>query len=319
MLICVYGEDGYRVSQKVAQVKDSFRQKFDGIGMNLSEFSSKTPAGEVLSAIRSGGLLSPKRMVVIEGLIESVKTPDVKVWQDALCHTDADAIVVLRETLPAKKFETQPLGKVLKEAEDRHDYVFEVRSGRDLERLVTDEIHSRGGRIEPQALRALLARTLGDSWALAQEVEKLVAYAGAESITEQMVMDLVQGSLEEQVFGFIDAVTRGKSREAFRLLAREREAGAEDGYLQHMLLRHVRLLLGARGLLDQNPSVTKDEAATVLSAHPFVAQKALSQARVYDASSLVRVHDLLFEFDQKTKQGVDPGVAVEQILVALTE
>ena len=316
MLICVYGEDGYRASQKVAQLKDSFREKFSG-GVNLSEFDAKAPVGEILSAIRSGGLLSPKRMVVVSGLIERVKTAEGKVWAAALCETDTDAIIVLHEMLSAKEVEGQPLGKALKDARDRHDYAFEKLSSRDLERWIVHEFGELGAKIDRKALQNLIASVGDNTWQMAGEMRKLAAYAGSETITSAMVEMLVHGNFEGKIFDFIDAVSQKNTRKAVRLLERERAAGSADGYLGQMLLRQVRLLLGARSLLDQNPSIQKADVAKELGIHPFVAQKSVTQARNFKLEDLIRAHDLLFDFDQKTKQGVDPGLAVERVMVEM--
>lgn len=315
MLICVYGEDSYRVSQKVRQLRVSFKEKFGDI--NLSEFDAKAPAGEVLSAIRSGGLLSPKRMVVISGLVEHVKAAEVKTWEGALCETDADAIIVLHETISAKDFENAPLCKALKDAKDRHDYAFEKLSSRDLERWIVHELKDMGAEIDREALRDLIASVGGDTWQMAQEMNKLAAYAGGGVISSNMVAELVHGNFESKIFDFMDAMSQKRAHDAVRFLERERASGSENGYLQQMLLRQVRLLLGARSLLDQNPSIQKADVAKELGVHPFVAQKSLAQARNYKLEDLIRAHDLLFEYDQKTKQGLDSGLAVERVMMEM--
>lgn len=319
MLICVYGEDGYRVTQKVKQLRDSFKEKFDSLGMNLSEFNAKAAPGEVLSAMRSGGLLSPKRMVIIDGLLSSVKKGAVDTWVDALCETDSDAIVILSETIATKDILKQPLAKAIKDAQDRHDYTFDVLSERDLERWIVHELNTLNATIDTRALRKLMLFVGGDTWQLSREIQKLVAYAAGELITEKMVTDLVHGNFEGQIFAFIDAVSQKNTREAVRLLEHERVSGSADGYLQQMLLWQVRLLLGARSLLQTNPAVQKTEVASELGVHPFVAQKALAQARRYELKDLVSAHGLLFQFDQKTKQGMDPGLAVERVMVEMLQ
>ena len=285
--------------------------------MNLSLFAAQVAPGDILSAIRSGGLLSPKRMVIIGGLVESVKAVEVKKWERALCETDGDAIIVLHETLSTKAFNDQPLGKTLKEAKDRHDYAFEKLSPEDLERWVVYELGELGAKIEKRALRDLLASVGDDMWQMGNEMQKLAAYAGGEIICSEMVDELVHGNFKEKIFDFIDAVSQKNAREAVRLLERERASGSADGYLQQMLLRQVRLLLGARSLLDQNPYIQKADVARELGVHPFVAQKSLAQARNYKLEDLIRAHDLLFTYDQKTKQGLDPGLAVERIAAIL--
>lgn len=314
MLICVYGEDGFRVSQKVSQLKEQFRQKFDSVGFNISEFETKAPAGEVMSAMRSGGLLSQKRMVVINGLVEAVKKVDVEMWAPALCSTDSDAIVVLRDDLSIESLGRQPLWLALKDAADRHDYSFGKLSSCDLERWVAHELKEMGAGISRDALRHLVANTCGDTWLLHQEMSKLSAYAKGRTISSEDVAKLVHALFEDGMFAFIDAVSQRRAEDAIRLLERERERGASDGHLLAMLLRQVRILIGARSLLDGNQSISKAEVAKELSVHPFVAQKALDQARRYRLAELIATHDLLFELDQKIKQGEDPGLAVEKAI-----
>jgi DNA polymerase-3 subunit delta len=86
-----------------------------------------------------------------------------------------------------------------------------------------------------------------------------------------------------------------------------------------MLGRQMRILLGARAMLDQNAHVTKQEVGSALEIHPFVAQKALEQARVFALGDLVRAHDLLFEFDQKIKTGrMGADLSVDLVVDELT-
>ena len=141
-------------------------------------------------------------------------------------------------------------------------------------------------------------------------VNKFIVSLGEVNISKEP-------KLEGKIFDFIDAVSQKNTRKAVRLLERERAAGSADGYLGQMLLRQVRLLLGARSLLDQNPSIQKADVAKELGIHPFVAQKSVTQARNFKLEDLIRAHDLLFDFDQKTKQGVDPGLAVERVMVEM--
>ena len=81
-----------------------------------------------------------------------------------------------------------------------------------------------------------------------------------------------------------------------------------------MLTRQVRLLLSARALLDQNPRATKQELADSASIHPFVASKALEQAKGFELENLKRTHDLLFDYDVKIKTGqLQPDMAVDLV------
>jgi len=103
-------------------------------------------------------------------------------------------------------------------------------------------------------------------------------------------------------------------------LQEERWSGANDHYLLTMLGRQVRILLGARALLDENPQASKQELADTLKIHSFVAQKALTQARGFSLEHLKAVHDLLFEFDVQMKRGgIQADLAVDLMTVKLTQ
>ena len=73
-------------------------------------------------------------------------------------------------------------------------------------------------------------------------------------------------------------------------------------------------------MLDENPRATKEEFANTLDIHPFVAQKALAQARGFSLEHLKAVHELLFEFDVQMKSGgIDADLAVDLTTVKLTQ
>jgi DNA polymerase-3 subunit delta len=79
-----------------------------------------------------------------------------------------------------------------------------------------------------------------------------------------------------------------------------------------MLGRQVKILLAARSLLDENPRASKQDLASEMDVHPFVAQKAMQQAVGFKYKRLKEVHKLLYEFDFKIKTGqIKPDLAVD--------
>jgi len=318
MLICVYGEDGVRITEKVNQLRQQFIEKFDVGGMNVSVFGAKEKPGVVISSIKSGGLLSSKRFVVVENLVENTKSDSVDTWVDTLCKTDRDAIIVLKEIIPKVKFNKQPLGKAIKDAESRHDYDFPLLSGSQLASWVSHEANSLGGKINPAAINKLASLVGDDTWQLHQETRKLVGLADGKTVTIEMVSDLVKANFDDKIFDFIDAATKQQSSLAVKLLDEQRMGGVSDSQLLSMLMRQIRVLLGVRGLLDSNPQIQKDEAAVQLSLHPYVVQKAMQHAKKFRLSKLIDLHDLVFDLERKTKLGqMRPNGALERLLTEL--
>ncbi|HAU66535.1 MAG: polymerase III subunit delta protein [Candidatus Uhrbacteria bacterium GW2011_GWF2_39_13] len=322
MLIFVYGDDTFRVQEKVRQMIKAFREKFDPSGLNVSEYSfegtKKGILGEILGSARTLPFFGKKRMIIVRQLISEVKTPEVQAWVTGFIDLPESSIVIFWETLEPKALEKRPLFKKLSEIAEVHSYTFPQLHGSALNKWVQIRLKERGAIMETEALSSLVERVGPDLWRMDQEIGKLVAYAHDKPITLEMVQKLVHENFEGKIFTLIDAISQRHPLEAFRLLQEERLSGTDDHYLLTMLGRQVRILLGIRAMLEENTHVNKQEIAQTLGIHPFVAQKGMSQAHGFTLDQLKRVHDLLFQFDYQLKTGhLDAQMAVDLTTIEL--
>jgi len=315
MLILVYGDDTFRAKDKVLKLREAFREKHDKAGFNLAEFASGDKPGEILQAVTSLPFMGPKRMVVIRDLVATTKADAKEQWA-SLANTPESSVVILWETMEPKALEKKPLFALLSKGEDVHLYPFPSLEGAELSKWTNGRIVERGGAIAPDALRELCDRVGGDLWQMDNEIGKLVAYR--PSIVLANVDLLVRATFDGEIFALIDAISRKESARAIRLLEEERLSGGSDFAIFGMLARQVRLLLGARALLDENPRASSSQLAADMEINPFVAQKAIDQARKFALDDLRATHDLLFRYDAGMKSGVlDAELAVDLVTTAL--
>ncbi len=259
-------------------------------------------------------------MVIVRDLVSSAKKDSEKLWTEGLSRIPSTNIVILWETDEPKSLEKKPLFKSLKDVSEIHHYPFPLLEGAAVTRWTSERVRSAGGTIEPRALSLLVEMVSADLWQMNGEVEKLVAFADGKPVTEAMVRELVHATFEEQIFDLIDAVAQRRTDRAIQLLDEQRQAGAADGYILSMLIRQVRILLGVRAALDENPRATKDSLASELGIHPFVASKALAQARGFTRDALESAHDLLYKLDLGMKTSrYDDGLAVDLAVNALVK
>ncbi len=318
MIILTYGDDTFRVKEKVKQLKEAFVKKHDPSGLNVASFSNETTSkldpAEILQSLCSYPFLGNKRMVIIQDLISITKKADQAQWEEGFARMPDSTIAVLFETIEPKAIEKKSLFTSLSKMSEVHTYPFPHLEGVKLIEWITDRVKAHGATIDRVAVQTLAERVSADLWQMSHEIEKLVAYANGKQITLTMVEDLVRASFEGQIFSLMDAISKKQTSFALKLLSQERSAGSDDHYLLTMLGRQVRILLSTRSLLDENPRASKQEVADALSMHPFVAQKAMEQARGFSFEQLVHVHDFLFEYDQKIKSGrIDVGLAVDLV------
>jgi len=321
MLILVYGDDSFRVQEKVKELQAAFQKKFDPTGLNFATFQADAKPGEILQAVGSLPFMSQKRMVVIRDLISTTKKDGEGTWS-SLAKTPESSIVVLWETAEPKAIEKKSFFQTVKNGADVHAYPFPVLDGSVLIRWMTDRVKLRGGTIAADAARELCDRVGGDLWQMDNEIAKLISYAwrgsGTPPITKEMIEELVRASFEGEIFALIDAVSRKQAAQAVKLLRQERWSGASDFSIFGMLARQVRILIGARALLDEDPRVSPQRFADEMGVHPFVAQKALDQARKFSLDDLRATHDLMFKYDAGMKSGyIDAEMAVDLVVAAL--
>ncbi|MEI6511350.1 MAG: DNA polymerase III subunit delta [Candidatus Uhrbacteria bacterium] len=317
MLILVYGDDTFRAQEKVSKLREAFLEKHDKAGFNLAEFASTDKPGEILQAVSSLPFMGSKRMVVIRDLVATTKADAKDQWA-SLANTPDSSVVVLWETLEPKALEKKPLFALLSKGVDVHLYACPLLEGSALSRWASDRAKELGGLIAPDALRELCDRVGGDLWQMDGEIEKLVAYSSGRTIAVADVDLLVRATFDGEIFALVDAISRKESAKAIRLLEEERLAGGSDFAIFGMLARQVRILLGARALLDEDPRASSQRLASEMEINPFVAQKAIDQARKFTLDDLRATHDLLFRYDAGMKSGVlDAELAVDLVTTKL--
>lgn len=321
MLIFVYGEDQFRSQEKVLQLKNAFKAKHDPTGLNTVDFpieGSKLNVGEVLQAVSTLPFLAKRRMVIIRDLLSTIKKDEIPIWKNGLSRIPESTIVILWDTIECEKVQKNKLFEVLQTVVDLHSYPFPSLVGSKLTQWIVERVKAKNVLIEDAAIRSLIERVSTDAWQMAHEVDKLIAFSNGKTITESMVDQLVNSSFEGKIFELVDALSKKDVRTTVRLLQEERFAGSDDYYLLSMFARQIRLLLSAWSVLDKNPKAEKNQIATELDIHPFVASKLIIQAKNFSKKMLIDAHETLYMFDREIKHGnIDVNLAVDLMTINL--
>lgn len=324
MLLIVYGDDAFRVKERGREFVTKFVEKYDSTRMNVDEivFSKKDDLDlpHVADIVTASPFLSDKRMIRVDGIFSFVTTkPDAEPWINAFSKIPLSSIVVLVDAAGTEKVEKIELFKRLSALPDVHLYPISPLAGSELRIWMQQRAKIYGAVLVPDVADFLVNRVGNDTWRLETEIAKLAAYAGDAPIDEEMIKTLVVSEYSEDIFGMIDAVSGGRPEFALQKLARERSAGAENFPLFGMFARQIRLLLQVKTLLEDRPSVGKQDIAMEFGIHPFVAQKILAEAKRHDFAKIKAWHALATELDVGMKRGVVPEIAVDRLVAALLD
>ncbi len=303
MLFFLHGEDTYRSRQKLKQLKDKFLKEVDPSGLNLVILDGlKLTPAEFREAVSVSSFLAKKRMVVVENLVFKAKSK--KTHEGIIEYLNSkefpkDTIVVFIEDSkpPRGKLGENLLYQKLRNI--KYAQEFKLLTGAQLNKWIAAEVTQGGGKIEKQALEALAAGLGHDLWAVAQEIDKLIAFVGKRKIEEKDLEESAKLKLDDNIFHFTDALANKKKSLALKLIKDQLFQGANALYLLKMITRQYRILIMTADLLERK--MTSRQIATRLSLHPYVIEKSLSQVRKYSLKELKEIYKKLLEIDYKIK------------------
>ncbi|MFW6112171.1 MAG: DNA polymerase III subunit delta [Chloroflexota bacterium] len=177
MLYILHGEDDFSIKEMFSTIKDECGgidaqadiTWFEGNKMNLNQ---------LVNACNSVSFLSPKRLVVVEGLLGQFErgnkrrrgqSIDLKEWEalpDSVSGMPQSTILVLTE---GKISRDNPLLKKLSPVAEVRE--FQPLRGDRLREWVLSRVTSRGGDISDSALSLLIDFIGNNLWILANEID----------------------------------------------------------------------------------------------------------------------------------------------------
>jgi DNA polymerase-3 subunit delta len=274
-----------------------------------------TSAEAAAALCNAGSLFGDARLVVVLDA-ERWKAADVKVLDAYLAAPAPDTVLAL---VASELRKDSALLKSCKKAGD----VLAFDVPRKMAAWVAQRFEQAGARAEPEAVAALVSIVGDDPRALANEVDKIVTWAGGEPIGEREVEALAAAVAETPTFELTDAWGRrdpaaalDASETIFEREGRPRRDTAPR--LAAAMASHVTRVRSCQRLAAEG--VRPRDAAGRLRMHPFYAEKLFGQAERYSPEELGDVVVRLAELDLALKgdSRLMPDLEVQRALVDAT-
>jgi DNA polymerase-3 subunit delta len=331
----LHGEDEFSRTEEVKRMRAAMGDP-QFADLNTVAFDGrKVLLGELAHACDAMPFLTNKRLVIVDGLLtrleprrrkaenESGETIEEEVNPD-LAKDLKDYLARVPEFTDLVFVEPRTLAKnnpVLKQAEEdkrkARVHVFPVPDSRDLPGWIRTRVSGKGGKIESAAVEELAAHIGSDLRLLDNEIDKLLAYCGAEPVRIEDVRTLVASVREANIFDLVDAIGARQTSTAMRLLHAQLDQNAAPLYLLSMITRQFRMLLQIQDLKTRglHPAAIREQ----LKLHPFVVEKTSRQAANFTLPQLEATYRKLLETDLAIKTSrSDPIVALDMLVVDLT-
>ena len=322
-----FGQESYLCEELVRKLYQAYVGEHSAFGYEKIDGSSFDLQG-LLNRVDEGGLFSSKRLLVVDNppyLAVARKTnqkaEEINDQQQELEKAAADLLNAYLERLGNQLPEA--IIVFISAGIDRRKRIYKVidrngmtveclpLKGDDLLHWINQKAAALGKTIERSALDRLLMAGDQNLHYFSNELEKYATYLDQKEtvITGKVVDLLFSGDLEGNVFKLADAMAEGSQLRALELLELLLSKNEKPLAIFFMLVRHYRLLLQARSLVEEGIPLT--EITSTLGVHPFVARKLRDQALTLERRILEKIYLQFQKTDLQIKTGVfDPVQAL---------
>jgi DNA polymerase III subunit delta len=298
MITVLTGENTYETMRAL----DAIIRGFDGIAERID--GSEIEMKQLPDLLMGSTLFANKRLVVIRGLSENKS-----VWNDLvdwLPRVSDDVHLVLVEIKPDKRTKTYKELKNIAEVRE-----FAAWTDRDIQKAevwLANEAKDRSITMDKKCIQLIVQRAGTDQWQLHQALEKL---AVLDTVTPEIIQDLIEAQPSENVFNLFDAALRGQPQTVSDMI-KSLEL-TEDPYMVFGLLSSQAFQLGALAVASEDENVAKD-----IGAHPFALSKLTPHARRLGRVGARKVIVIFAECDDAMKtSAADPWLLIERSLIKI--
>ena len=340
MFYILHGDEEFTRSEQVSELKG--RVARDGLGdLNISILDGRRiELRELMDACNAIPFLGDRRLVIVEGLLQRFdpkggsrrrrrparakrprKPTDVDA-EEAFAGALASYLPHLPPTTrllfvePKSLHARNPILALASDSDDGYVRAFDRPDARRLQDWIRQRARAKGVSIVPQAVFLLASFSGHDLRLLDQELEKLAALANYErEVTDKDVAALVSTTHDSDIFAMVDALGLRQRKAALRQLHLLLSSGASDLYLLSMIVRQIRLILGAKDLVEQEGAPPVEVGKRLGISHRFIVDKLLRQAQHFQADELVAILRRTLEVDEGIKTGRYDGALALELLV----
>lgn len=299
MILFLYGNDTYRLKERLQFLKEAFQTKYDDAGLNIEELDgAECSIDDFRRATKSVGLFSIKRFIVLRNvwaMPKNVQEAILLEWESI----DTNTILCVVTDPPPRKdhFFFQRLLKSHKV--ERYDEF----NASQLRTFIRQKVKEYGATIDAESVELLATNVGNDLWRLHFELKKLTAFT--TTIHAEDVQQFVSDPYDENIFHLTDSLSSRNAQRATTLLEQQFALGTNAQYLLAMLGRQIGILYKVKATDGKG-----------LKLHPYVIEQARRQSARFSFQELQQLALRLLDIDRQTKtQTVDPRVLLTMFIV----
>ncbi|MBP3384156.1 MAG: DNA polymerase III subunit delta [Firmicutes bacterium] len=272
-------------------------------------------------------MLSPKRVVVIPEMpaasgkkSRNFSESDEKDLIEYMSMIPDSCLLIITAGKPDPKSKKKIK---LQEAAEKYGAVYEFTplSGQLLRSFIIKRFKNAGKVCRNSVIDMLIAdsgygnREIEyDLYNLENDIRKIVAHCEGEEVLEADVSMTISTNLETNVFAMLDAISRNRKDEAYRLLHNLLVGGESVFGLLSLISSQLELILEVKEMREEG--LVPAQIQKVLGIHEFRVKKAWSVTEKYSVSQLKKILSKAYEIDGNIKSGLLEQTLALELFIA---
>jgi len=319
MFIFLYGEDTYRLRQKLKEIVDYY-QKIHRTGLNLKFYDALASTfQDFKDAFQQSPMFQEKKLIVLENIFLNQKFKEELLKEKDNFEKPQNVVVVVCQEGKVK--ENDKLLSFLKQ--NGKSQKFDLLDKYKLKNWLRKEFVKEGIKAEEGVFEKLIEFVGNDLWRMSNEIKKLANYKKSisEKIEKKDIELLVKSRTETDIFRTIEALAKKEKKKALGLIEKHLEKGDSPLYLLSMINYQFRNLLLLKSRYQEGESIGFSRISTLakqLDMPFFVVKKSISLMGNFSFEELKKAYQKIFQADFNIKTGkVLPEEGIKMLVIEL--
>lgn len=309
----IFGRERLLLEEAVTRLKRRVAEQGD-LDFNYDVFRGDADSPEtVAAAAQTLPFMSEKRLVVVRD-VHLMNADAQRTIAEYVSNPSPETCLVLVAEKIAKN---SALYKAVERAKGTvHEYEAPRKS--EYPAWIRKHLAERGMNVTAAAAGRIFEVIGEDLGRLTNEIEKICLYhLGKDSLDTDDVDEVLSATTQASIFELTDSLGHRDSRKALRTLENLVGRNEPISAIYHMIVKHMRMLLGTKALVERGV-VQTGAIARELKTIPFVAGKYREQSRNFTTAQLRAHVRYLVDVDFGVKSGrAELRTALEQFVVKI--
>lgn len=214
--------------------------------------------------------------------------------------------------------------KIYKELEAHGKvYDFSTLDEKQLKGFIDKRIKAAGKIAKPSIIEELIVdsgyfhkETDYTLYNLENDINKILAHSQGQEILLSDVLSTISGNLENDIFAMLDAISKNRKDEAYRLLFNLLGSGESLYMILGLIVSQFELMLMIKELREEGKNL--QQINSILNVHEYRIKKALGFSEAYSIKNLRNILLRAYDVDKNIKTGALPqNLALEMFIAQI--